>query len=200
MRQARYQNPDLAWDLEQFAQRERAKEFVLQFESALCVYSPTVELLYATYEMLFTEDADNRLVILPDKNAYYDTFTRISGEWVKPTGLYIVPGELVGRQGMHLANVSAERTITGRQIPFVAGLRAIMAARPNPDPFLPVLTKGDLREFEESWPVLHLHRICLPGLTHLSELDRSTMANVIAEKLGSLIQAQSRNDMQAAVA
>jgi hypothetical protein len=186
VQQARYQNPDLAWDLDQFFQRSRATEFVTQFQTTLCVYSPTVELLYATYEILFPEELDAKLVILPDKNAYYDTFTRIVTDWVKPTGLYIVPGELINRNGLHLANVTAERSLG------VSGIRAIMAARGANDPFLPVLAKGDLREFEQSWPVLHLHRICLPGLTHLSELDRCSMANVITEKLESLLRDQQR--------
>ena len=192
MQHARYQNPDLAWDLDQFAQRSRATEFVTQFQATMCVYSPTVELLYATYEILFPEEPDAKLVILPDKNAYYDTFTRIVSDWVKPTGLYIVPGELINRSGLHLANVTAGRTLGSRQIPFVSGIRAIMAARSSKDPFLPVLTKGDLREFEQNWPVLHLHRICLPGLTHLSNLDRCSMTNVITEKLESLLRDQQR--------
>jgi len=66
----------------------------------------------------------------------------------------------------------------------------------NPDPAsdldqsLTVLTKGDLRAYEQSWPMLHLHRVCLPGLTHLSELVRCSMANVITEKLESLLKDQ----------
>ena len=43
MSEAAYmQNPDLAWDLDEFSQRQRALEFVLQFQSTLCVYSPNV--------------------------------------------------------------------------------------------------------------------------------------------------------------
>ncbi|MEZ5595890.1 MAG: hypothetical protein R3E84_05785 [Pseudomonadales bacterium] len=187
MSKSRYQNPDLAWDLNQFNQRTRAMDFVMRFQSTLCVYSPTVELLYSTYEILFPEEQDSKLVILPDKDAYYDTFTRVSSTCVKPTGLYIIPGELISRSGLYLANVSAGRDLGSRQIPFASGLRAIQTGRPPRDPFLPVLTKGDLREFNQSWPVLHLHRVYLPGLTHLSELDRTNMGKAIQEKLESLL-------------
>jgi hypothetical protein len=71
-----------------------------------------------------------------------------------------------------------------------------MNSRPKDDPFLPVLTKGDLREFQQSWPVIHLHRISLPGMQHLSALDRSSIANVITEKMESLFVSQ-RNEMVA---
>lgn len=196
MQHAQYQNPDLAWDLDEFSQRSRAMEFVSQFQNTLCVYSPTVDMLYSTYEILFPEEVDAKLVILPDKNAYYDTLTRVISDAVKPTGLYIVPGELVNRSGLYLANVTADRTLGARQIPFEAGVRAIMSGRPKDDPFLPVLTKGDLREFEQSWPVIHLHRISLPGMQHLSALDRSCIANVITEKMESLFVSQ-RNAMVA---
>ena len=190
MQHTQYQNPDLAWDLEEFTQRSRATDFISQFQSTLCVYSPTVDLLYARYEIIYPEEADAKLVILPDKDAYYDTFTRIVSDGVKPTGLYIIPGELVHRQGLYLANVTADRKLGTRQIPFEAGVRAIMKSRPKDDPFLPVLTKGDLREFEQSWPVIHLHRISLPAMSHLSALDRTSIGNVIAEKMESLFKSQ----------
>lgn len=190
MQNAQYQNPDLAWDLDEFAQRSRAMDFISQFQSTLCVYSPTVDMLYTTYEILFPEEVDAKLVILPDKNAYYDTFTRILSDGVKPTGLYIIPGELVHRAGLHLANVTADRALGSRQIPFEAGVRAIMNSRPKDDPFLPVLTKGDLREFEQSWPVIHLHRISLPAMQHLSALDRTNITNVIKEKMESLCKSE----------
>ena len=36
------ENPDLAWDLDEFNNRQRAMDFVMQFEHTLCVYSPSV--------------------------------------------------------------------------------------------------------------------------------------------------------------
>ena len=60
------------------------------------------------------------------------------------------------------------------------------------DPFLPVLAKGDLREFEQSWPVMHLHRVKPNVLNQLSDLDRSSLANVITEKLESLFLEQNK--------
>ena len=175
-------NADLAWDLDDFAQAQRAMDFVRQFETTLCVYSPSVEQIYSTYNMFFPEDWDRKLVILPDSGAYHDTFFYVERDSVTATGLYIIPGQLIGKKGLYLANVDENRSLGKRQVPFETAVRAIMANRPDDDPFLPVLAKGDLRELEQSWPVLHLHRVRPLALSQMSNLDRSNLANVVEEK------------------
>jgi hypothetical protein len=165
-------------------------EFVMQFETTLCVYSPSVEQIYSTYNMFFPDDWDRKLVILPDAGAFHDTFYHVDKASVTATGLYIVPGELIERDGLFLANVDANRSLGSRQIPFEAGLKAIMSKRPADDPFLPVLAKGDLRELEQSWPVLHLHRVNPGAIVNMSELDRSSLSSVVTEKLESLFHNQ----------
>ena len=131
--------------------------------------------------------------ILPDAGAYHDTFFHIDKAAVQATGLHIVPGELIGETGLFLANVDKDRNLGRRQIPFEAGLRAIMAKRPDDDPFLPVLAKGDLRELEQSWPVLHMHRVRPQVIESMSELDRTSLRNVITEKLESLFLMQGQD-------
>lgn len=183
-------NPDLAWDLDEIINRESAAEFVMQFEATLCVYSPSVKQLYSTYGIYFPEDEDRKLVILPDPTAFHDTFNYIPPEAVEETGLYIIPGELISKKGLYLANVDGNRKLRSRQIPFEPGMRALEKNRPDEDPFLPVLAKGDLREFGEKWPVVHMHRVKLLALTEHSELDKNSIKGTISEKLDSLFLAQ----------
>jgi len=132
------------------------------------------------------------MVILPDPNAFHDTFFHIAAEAVVATGLYIIPGELIDQDGLFLANVREDRSLGERRIPFQIGMRAIISNRPEDDPFLPVLAKGDLREFDDSWPVMHLHRIKPKVLAEISELDRTSLSSVISEKLDSLFVAQQK--------
>lgn len=187
------ENPDLAWDLDDFNHRDRAMEFVQQFENTMCVYSPSVEQLYTNYRMFFPQEWQRKLVILPDPMAFHDTFFHIQSEAVVSTGLYVVPGELLDRKGMYLSNVKQDRTLGDRQVPFEAGLKAIMRKRAGDDMFLPVLAKGDLREFEQSWPVLHLHRVKPAVLERISNLDRHSLASVITERLESLFDAAQKS-------
>jgi hypothetical protein len=100
------------------------------------------------YHIYFPEEYDRKMVILPDPGAFHDTFNGIVTDAVTITGLYIIPGELIDKPGLFLANVNKDRTLGNRRIPFEAGLRTIMKNRPAEDPFLPVLAKGDLRAFE----------------------------------------------------
>jgi len=186
------QNPDLDWDLDNINNRQRAIDFVMQFETTLCVYSPSVEQLYSTYSIHFPEVSSRRLVILPDPAAFHDTFNGIVDNAIQDTGLYIIPGELIQKSGLYLANIDENRSLGSRQVPFEAGMKAITKNRPDDDPFLPVLVKGDLREFEESWPVVHLHRVKLQELTERSQLDRSSIRNVVGEKLDSLYLDQQK--------
>jgi hypothetical protein len=183
-------NTDLAWDLDDFSQAQRAMDFVLQFEQTLCVYSPSVEQIYSTYNMFFPQDWDRKLVILPDSGAFHDTFFHVGTSAVTATGLYIIPGELIDRTGLYLANVDEDRNLGARQLPFTTGMQAIMQKRDDNDPFLPVLAKGDLRELEQSWPVLHLHRVNPRVIDNMSDLDRTNLTNVVTEKLESLFLSQ----------
>ena len=48
--------------------------------------------------------------------------------------------------------------------------------------------KGDLREFNDKLPCLHLHRLRLNQLDSLSELERSGIKSVITDKLMKLYQ------------
>lgn len=186
------ENPDLAWDLDDFNNRQRAMDFVLQFEQTMCVYSPSVQQLYTNYNMYFPREWKRKLVILPDPTAFHDTFFHIDSKAVVATGLYIVPGELIDKTGLYLSNMAEEKTLGSRQIPFEAGMRVIMKKRPPDDPFLPVLAKGDLRSFEQSWPVMHLHRLKPKVLAEISDLDRTQLVNVILEKLESLFNEQRK--------
>ena len=186
------ENPDLAWDISAGIDRDVARDFIMQFETTLCVYSPSVEQLYSTYNIYFPEEYDRKMVILPDPAAFHDTFNGVVPEAVAVTGLYIIPGELIDKPGLYLANVNKDRTLGNRRIPFETGLRTIMKNRPASDPFLPVLAKGDLRSFEQSWPVLHLHRVKLESLSERSALDRTNIQNVVLEKLESLFIEQQR--------
>lgn len=181
-------NPDLAWDITEFGNKRRATDFVKVFEETLCVYSGAVEQLYTNYDIFYPEEEGRKMVILPDPAAYHDTFFGIIPEAVLETGLYIIPGDLIEKPGLFLTNLLKDRTMGPRQVPFESGARAIMAKRPANDPFLPVLVKGDLRELEEQWPVLHLHRIKLAELQHRSLLERRDIANVVTEKLETLFK------------
>ena len=178
-------NSDLIWDMDQFDHRKLATEFVKQFENKLCVYSESVVQIYSNYNIYFPEDEGRKMVILPYPYSYHDTFQGIPSEAIQTTGLTIVPGELIGKRGLHLTIPlkSPEGKKKIRVVPLQAGMRAINKLRPHNSPFLPILMKGDLREIKNRVPALHLHSVRVDRLTHRSAMERSGIQQVISEKL-----------------
>jgi hypothetical protein len=176
-------NTDLVWDLEHISQQQQAAEFVKRFENKLCVFSPTVKQLYSNYNIFFPEDQGRNMVVLPDPYAFHDTFNHVPEEAVQATGLHIVPGETINRTGLYIVITQKDSNVRSIPIPFKQGLRQILKRFQGNDPFLPVLKKGDLREFDSNMPCLHLHRLRLNALGDVSPLVRQGIKNIISEKI-----------------
>lgn len=184
------QNRDLVWDLANFKRRQMAAQFIKRFENKLCIYSASVEQLYTNYSIYFPEEESRKMVILPNPYAYHDTFQNIPEHAVTRTGMNIIPGEVLGKTGLYLTvPVRNGAEAGGNQAKVIAlqsALKAINARRPPHDPFLPVLIKGDLREFKQQAPMLHLHCIRLHLLGERSELERGSVRRVVEHKLPSI--------------
>ncbi len=185
------QNSDLVWDLQKIHQHQRALSFVKQFENRFCVFSSTVRQLYTNYSIFFPEEANRQLVILPDPYAFHDTFSHLNPDAVQSTGLHIIPGNLIGKQGLYLVISHKDKNVRSVPIPFQEGIRQILRRSNSSDPFLPVLMKGDLREFNDKMPCLHLNRLRLKELPNLSALEREGIRTIITDKLMRLYQESS---------
>lgn len=170
-------NENLVWDLGKLSDHDRATRFVMRFQQSLCVYSPPVEQLYTNYEIIIPDEDGRRLIILPNPHAYHDTYSHIPDEAVVQTSLFIAP-DAEGKLNLLVPLANGQR----RSMPLGVGLNFIQS-KLGTVPFLPVLTKGDLREFDQSMPILHLHRIVLSKITGKSELEIRTIRKAIQNKL-----------------
>lgn len=174
----------LIWKLNQFDNHKRAVNFIKQFQDTLCVYSAPVQQLYTNYDISLPDGDDRSMIILPNPYAYHDTFNSISDTSVHASGMYIVPGDLFGKEGLYLTLrllKYGKRVI--RPVPLKVGLWALMKKGTNEIPFLPVITKGDLRAFRKDSPCLHLHRIQPSKLGHRSPMEVKAIQQVIRDRL-----------------
>lgn len=176
-------NKDLEWSLGSIAKRQLASSFVMNFESRLCVYSSSVEQFYTNYTINFPNNNVEKMVILPNPYAFHDTFHGINAEAIRDTGLHVLPGETIGKKGLYLMVNYRNKNVTPAPIPFKQALKKMLLSQHSKDPFLPVLVKGDLREFNTDTPCLHLHRIKLSELTRLSDFEKQSIQNAITDKL-----------------
>jgi hypothetical protein len=180
------QAPDhLIWRLGHFDNHQRAIRFVKQFQETLCVYSAPVQQLYTNYEISVPEQDDRSLIILPNPYAYHDTYNGIPEDAVKETGITIIPGDLLGKEGLYMTlpmRDSAGNRVM-RNVPLKVGLLTLMRQEKPEAPFLPVITKGDLRAFRKDAPCLHLNRIVPQMIRERSAMEVSSLQRVIRDKL-----------------
>lgn len=177
------ENKDLVWELGGFHQRKRAVDFAMGFENKICVYSASVEQLYTNYNIFFPKEEGRSLVILPNPYAHHDIFNGIPQSAVTPTGLSIIAGDMVQKEGLFLLVPSKTGKSRFRAVPLQTGLRVINQRRPAGKPLLPVLMKGDLRELKATTPSLHLHCLHLQQLEHMSHLEQMSIQKTILANL-----------------
>ena len=177
-------NPDLIWDLDSLARRELAERFIRLFENRLCVWSESVEQLYTNYSLHFPAELGRKMVVLPNPYAFHDTLHGIAAQAIRKTGLCVLPGQLLGKSGLRLSNQLPGNRLAPRSMPFKPALAQIInSQRKVGDEFLPLLVKGDLREFDQQLPYLHLHRLQLAKLPLLSNFEREDIRQSITRKL-----------------
>ncbi|BFM11440.1 hypothetical protein R50072_15930 [Simiduia litorea] len=172
----------LIWNLAGIVYKEQAVNFLKRFEESLCVFSGTVEQVYANYNIWPVTADSSKLLVLPNAQAHHDTYQDVSNEAVVKTGLFIVPGEAIGKAGLLLAKRNPE---TGKFIfvPFASGLKKVAEKMPDAEPFLPVITNKDLRELNKAAPILHLHRVKPSLLKDLSRFDANSLQHTIQTKM-----------------
>jgi hypothetical protein len=184
--QSSQQNNDLVWSLDNFNQRDLAKSFVSRFESRLCVYSPSVEQVYTNYSINFPSSENGKMVVLPNPYAFHDTFHKVTSNAVRDTGLFIVPGALIGKSGLYVIVKYKNQSVKPVPLPIRHALKKMVRTGDDSDPFLPILIKGDLREFDSNTPCLHLHRIKLSELHTRSDYEKESIKNAIFDKMSDL--------------
>lgn len=181
------QNQDLIWDLDSIARRELAERFIKLFENRLCVYSESTRQLYTNYDLHFPNDLGRKMVVLPNPYAFHDTLHGIESHAVRKTGLCVLPGVVLNKPGLLLTTMFKEGGPAPKTMAFKPALAQIISNQKKAgDIFLPIMMKGDLREFDQKMPYIHLHRLQVSRLTRLSTFERDDIQQTITRKLLTL--------------
>jgi hypothetical protein len=94
---------------------------------------------------------------------------------------------VLGKPGLLLTTQIRDGGPAPKTMPFKPALAQIISNQKKiGDVFLPILMKGDLREFDQSMPYIHLHRLQVQRLTLLSSFERDDIQQTITRKLLTL--------------
>lgn len=180
-------NQDLVWKVGNTQYAESAVQFLKRFESALCLFSNTVDQLYSNYEMMPVSNGSKRIVALPNPHAYHDTFSNVDSEAIVPTGIRIIPSELT--QTDFSGNLSmlfrSKKTGKVHTMPLAEGIKKLEKTFGEGN-FLPVMINKDLHLINGNIPAMHLHRVQLDKLERLSMFQRSDIKITIEKKMAEL--------------
>tara|TARA_Y100001934_G_scaffold6246_1_gene8460 strand:- start:22230 stop:22796 length:567 start_codon:yes stop_codon:yes gene_type:complete len=169
---------DLHWSLEEMRAKELGKQFLLNLSEFLPVYSPALRQVYADYDTYFTKTS---VVILPDPADFTTTYSHIPEKSVKATGLLLHPTPDGVGVNLRLRN---QRSKT---LPLETAFQLVRKQLRGP--FLPVVKRGDLRDFDQLTPCLHLNALALGNADTLSRFERIDIANALEERVEELVLA-----------
>jgi hypothetical protein len=166
---------DLHWSIEEMRTKETGKQFLLSLAQFLPVYSPALRQVYSDYDTYFTKSA---VVILPDPVDFTSTYSHIPEPAVKATGILLHPTPDGIGVNMRLKN---NKTVT-LSLP-----RAFMLIRHQlKGAFLPVIKRGDLRDFDQLTPCIHLNALALTRAETLSRFERRDITKALDARVNEL--------------
>lgn len=165
-------------------------EFAREINKRLCVYSTGLRHVYGDYSIELVHYRETKLVVVPSTYSA-DRYIDVDEESIKSTGVYIYPGWYFNLEVPYVMTIPI-RTKDG-----------VQRTRPlSPDhgfkllersflkrPFYPIIKNGDLREFDQKAPYLHLHRIEPTQLGSLSKFDLDQLCRSIVNKRSKLTAA-----------
>lgn len=166
---------DLHWSIEEMRTKETGKQFLLNLAQFLPVYSPALKQVYSAYDTYFTKSA---VVILPDPVDFTSTYSHIPEPAVKATGILLHPTPDGIGVNMRLRN---NKTMTMPLDKAFAVIRKQLRG-----PFLPVIKRGDLRDFDQLTPCIHLNALALSQAETLSRFERLDITKALNERTREL--------------
>ena len=165
---------DLIWSLNDLADKERGRRFLIAASRHLPIYSAGVRQLYSKYDVAF---ASSMAIILPDKFAFTDTFSHVDAEAIRPIGMQLAPRP----NGLQVI-IPVRNRAAPLMAPMAVGF-AMVRKQLNGRPLIPVIQKGDLKQYDQKSPALALHAIDFNKMQSLSKFEREDIRRALEGKL-----------------
>ncbi len=169
-RSKRIETPAPRFNVDRFANRARATDFVWQYIPTFCVYCPLTQQIYLDYD-LFNIENDRGVVVLP--KTHLSCFFGVEETAITETSLMLVTNNNLSRAQLF------DRKRRTKSISAQSGLIHLSTSHN----FFPIILKSDLKRLKDDRPFLMLRSLKTDRINKLSHFDRSQIQTTIIEKL-----------------
>lgn len=185
---------DLIWTLDGIENQRDAFDFLKLFENRLFVYSYMVEKIYSNYSFVFPNNEQHKIAVLPNHHAHHDIFHNIKNEAIETTDIAIFPGDIVGEKNI-VIKIPKQPYTSSKVFPLKEGMAFIYALyQKEGKDFLPVISNGDLKEYQNRMPCLYLHNIDIKELAKtIAPFQIQSIKNTIYDSINSIINDYKEN-------
>ncbi|WP_133060449.1 hypothetical protein [Parendozoicomonas haliclonae] len=179
---------ELQWNPGALLTRQDEMRFLERFAAMMCLYSPVENSLFSRYSFQFPECGGDSVSYRIEGDG---VFAGIPEAVVKDSGIRVMPGECVGGDGLYLKVPGRNRLAPSRTLPFMAGLKRILAGYRNEERlFLPVIHLDDIRDFESRLATVAIYYVDGQGLQNYDSGRLMRLAGTVQQKLHSLFEAR----------
>ncbi|VUD47971.1 hypothetical protein TDB9533_01136 [Thalassocella blandensis] len=173
----------IIWDIDSFHKKHLALDFVKNINELLCVFSSTLRHIYGEYSIETLSAIDTKIVVVPSTYSM-ERYTDIGEDAILPTGIHVYPGWFFKKDVPYLMTFPVKSGDTQYRSRPLSPMHCfeIIERTIIKDNFLPIIKNGDLREFNQQAPYLHLHRININKIDNLSQFDLQQLKLLILDK------------------
>ncbi len=185
---------DLIWTLDGIENQRDAFDFLKLFENRLFVYSYMVEKIYSNYSFVFPKSEQHKIAVLPNHQAHHDIFHNIKNAAIENTDIAIFPGDIVGQKNI-VIKIPKQPYTSSKIFPLKEGMAFIYALyQKEGKDFLPVISNGDLKEYQNRMPCLYLHNINTKELSKtIAPFQIQGLKNTIYQSINTIINDYKEN-------
>ena len=177
------ENDDLVWCVEQFKSQQEALHLLKKFAGVMCLFSKSLNRLYAKYEIKRVSLGRNGVVTYPDSEAYTDTVYDIPKDAVVPTPLLIAATKDKNGKSLKICYKSEQEGIW-KSMPLKSGLLKFKYLYGKDDPLLPVIVNSGLKKAQgDEMPLMQVHRVSIKKLKSLSRFQINDIQNAVYSKI-----------------
>ncbi len=167
---------------------EKTVGFLKCLEDSLCLFSGSVNKLYADFKIHSVTSYKNKVIARPRLHTQSEIFHDIPCNAVKPTGVYLFVSEAANDNHSESLRLAYKSNKTGKikSISLKKGMKLLQKKYRNKGEFLPVILNEDFKFKKSNKQIMQLHRVDINALYFSSDFEKRDITRTVESKLTTI--------------